>query len=246
MIAVLDPSPLPLARLYDRERPPFRLTPKTLAAIGLVAAVQFGIGYSIAHTYFPAPPQDQPAEPNSVTATLQRLILPKPRTPEPVVTPAAPPKPLISAPPIHDTPAPTTVVDTLPTVAHTDAPAADSTIPPFVQPDRGPVAQPSPPKDPPVIGNPNWLSKPTPDQVGRLYPPRAVEREMSGKAVLLCEVLASGAVGSCDVTDETPKGYGFGQAALAMTRYFKLSPRTVDGVSVAGSKVRIPIVFSLG
>ncbi len=242
----MTPHPLPLARLYDRERPPLRLTPKTLAAIGLVAAVQFAIGYSIAHTYFPAPPQDQPVETNAVAATLQRLIMPKPRTPTPVVTPVTAPKPLTAASPIHDTPVTTTVVDTLPTVAHTDAPTIDSTASPFAQPDRGPIVQPMPPKDPPVIGNPNWLSKPTPDQVGRLYPARAAEREMSGRAVLLCEVLASGAVGSCDVTDETPKGYGFGAAALAMTRYFKLSPQTVDGVSVAGSKVRIPIVFSLG
>jgi protein TonB len=244
MIAVLDPSPLRLARLYERERPPFRLTPKTLFAVGLVAAVQFGIGFSIAHTYIAALPQDPPAD-NTVAATLERLILPKPRMPAPVVNTPTAPKPLTSAPAIHDAPA-TTAVEDLPTVVHTDAPLADSTATPFTQPDHGPIAQPLPPKDPPVIGNPNWLSKPTPDQVGRLYPARAAEREMTGKAVLLCEVLASGAVGSCDITEETPKGYGFGAAAQAMTRYFKLSPRTVDGVSVAGSKVRIPIVFSLG
>jgi protein TonB len=244
MIAVLDPSPLRLARLYERERPPFRLTPKTLAAIGLVAAVQFGIGYSVTHTYFAAPTQDQPLEPNTVAATLQRIILPKPRVLDPVVAPPTAPKPIVSAPPIHETAAPTTVEDSLPVTPHLDAPVVDSTVTPFTQP--GPVVQPAPPKDPPVIGNPNWLSKPTPDQVGRLYPVRAADRGMSGRAVLLCEVLASGAVGACDVTEETPKGYGFGAAAQAMTRYFKLSPRTVDGVSVAGSKVRIPIVFSLG
>ena len=69
---------------------------------------------------------------------------------------------------------------------------------------------------------------------------------MSGKAVLECEVLGTGSVAKCAVTEETPKAQRFGEAALQMSRYFKLSPKTVDGMSVAGSKVRIPIVFNAG
>jgi protein TonB len=245
MIAVLDPSPLRLSRLYDRPRAPFRLTPEMAIAVGMVAAAQIAIGYSIAHTYFAGPPQDQPAQPNIVTFTVDRMLPPKPvATPTPGKT-VPRTEPVAFTPATHEILTPTAPVDeAMPVTPHTDG-VVDTAANPFIQPDHGPVSPPVASRDP-VIGNPNWISRPTAEQVGRLYPVRAAESGITGKATLLCEVLASGAVGSCAVTEETPKGQHFGDAALAMTRYFKLSPRTVDGVSVAGSKVRIPIVFNLG
>jgi protein TonB len=246
MIAVLDPAPLRLSRLYDRQRPPFRLTPQVALAEGLVATAQFAIGFSIAHTYFAGLPQDRPADPNPVIATLQRFIIPKPvLTPTPL-KPVSHVAPIPFTPTLHEPTTPTAPMDDPLRVApHTDGPVTDTSANPFVPVDRVPVSPAVPPKIP-VIGNPNWVSKPTAEQVGRLYPVRAAQSGVSGRATLLCEVLGSGAVGVCTVTDETPKGYHFGDAAQSMTRYFKLSPQTVDGVSVAGSKVRIPIVFNLG
>ena len=67
-----------------------------------------------------------------------------------------------------------------------------------------------------------------------------------GGATLLCGVAANGSMVGCTVIDESPKGWRFGQAALASARYFKMSPRTVDGLVVEGAKVRIPIVFNPG
>jgi protein TonB len=245
MIAVLDPSSpssSPLSRLYDRERPPFRLTPKTMLAVGLVAALHLGIGLVIARGYF-APAAVEIDDPG-IKVTTYRTPPPKPiiippRTQTPL---KAPPKEVAAFIP-HEplTTAPTDVETVAVPPAHDGADSGPVLPPQILDPPKPP-----PPPPAPFITNPNWISMPTADQIGKLYPQRAIERSVGGKAVLLCEVQATGAVVNCSVIDETPKGYRFGEAAQAMTRYFKLSPRTVDGVSVAGSKVRIPIVFNPG
>jgi protein TonB len=40
-------------------------------------------------------------------------------------------------------------------------------------------------------------------------------------------------------------GAGFGAAAIKLSAYFKMSPRTEDGQAVDGGAVQIPIRFSL-
>lgn len=97
-----------------------------------------------------------------------------------------------------------------------------------------------------MIRNPNWVAKPSAAQLGRIYPDRAAERGVSGSATLLCGVSASGTMVGCTVIDETPTGWRFGEAALAGSKFFRMSPRTVDGQAVEGAKVRIPIVFNIG
>ena len=62
---------------------------------------------------------------------------------------------------------------------------------------------------------------------------------------LRCRVDASGALTDCSVTDETPTGEGFGEAALAMSPLFHMRPMTRDGVPVAGGRINIPIRFGL-
>lgn len=176
--------------------------------------------------------------------TMERLIEPDP----PVVTPE-PPAPQI---PVHR---PTTILPTTVDASPIPIPDEPTTAPVGEGPinlDPGPAPEtpgtatdPTPPS-PPVIRHPEWVRQPTAAQMERAYPRRALSQELSGRAVLSCSVLGSGEVTACSVVSQTPAGAGFGDAALSLSRYFRLSPRTVDGQTVEGARVTIPISFNLG
>lgn len=62
-------------------------------------------------------------------------------------------------------------------------------------------------------------------------------------AELSCLVRVDGSLTGCSVTSETPGDQGFGRAAVSLSRYFRLSPRTVDGQAVDGARVTMAIRF---
>jgi protein TonB len=101
---------------------------------------------------------------------------------------------------------------------------------------------PAPPR-PSVITNPDWLRKPSGDDLARFYPDRAQRTETNGQATISCSVTASGTLTNCSIVSETPADYGFGDAALKLSRTFRMRPKTSDGNPVEGGTVRVPIVF---
>lgn len=96
-----------------------------------------------------------------------------------------------------------------------------------------------------TIADPTWISRPNADQLARFYPPRALDLGVTGMAVLSCTVNAGGRPMACQVVDESPVGAGFGAAAIKLSAFFKMSPRTEDGQAVDGGVVQIPIRFSM-
>jgi TonB family protein len=97
--------------------------------------------------------------------------------------------------------------------------------------------------EPPIIANPDWLRKPSAEDIGKAYPREAMRAGVIGKARIGCTVSVRGALEQCAVLSESPSGWGFGAAAVAMTRYFSWRPKTVDGVPVGGASAVIPVDF---
>jgi TonB family protein len=96
-----------------------------------------------------------------------------------------------------------------------------------------------------VITNPDWIRKPSGGDVDALYPMSAQRGRVNGRAVIGCSVAATGLLEDCAVIDESPAGFGFGAAALKMSRSFQMRPQTRDGVPVSGAQVSIPINFNI-
>ena len=96
-----------------------------------------------------------------------------------------------------------------------------------------------------MLTNPDWMRKPTGEDVARYYPDRAQRMEVEGRASLSCRVSARGTLEGCTVTSEEPADVGFGDAAMKLSKLFKMRPSTKDGQPTDGGQVRIPIVFKL-
>ena len=88
---------------------------------------------------------------------------------------------------------------------------------------------------------PDWLRKPSGEDMAWAYPQRAQREEIGGKAVLQCLVAPDGGLTHCQVASEAPADYGFGAAALALAPQFQMTRPPSDAKNP--SEVTIPIVF---
>jgi protein TonB len=213
-----------------------------LLAIGITAVAYGAIGFYFMNQKYEIVPFAQPLP--SETITMQSWRLPPPAPPKmPVDKPVAPRKVEMTrpttVPPLNIPPVETAKTDVMPTQIEPTVVPSTTATPAVI---TAPVATTQPPG---IIRNPVWISRPTPEQVGRLYPERAVARGVTGSATLWCGIRANGTMTDCQIVDESPAGWRFGNAALSMAQYFRISPRTVDGKPVEGSRVRIPVIFSL-
>lgn len=95
-----------------------------------------------------------------------------------------------------------------------------------------------------IITNPDWLRRPSREELLSVYPVRAILERVGGRATLSCAVEITTDLADCFITSEGPDFYGFGEAALSLAPFMKMKPRTVDGQPVSGARVTVPIVFT--
>ncbi|UAL10402.1 TonB family protein [Caulobacter segnis] len=93
----------------------------------------------------------------------------------------------------------------------------------------------------PGDANPNWLRKPTGQEIANVFPKKAIEDGVGGKATIGCQVTTEGFLQNCKVLYESPKDYNFGAAGLQLTPQLRMTPKMRGGKAVPGGTVAIPI-----
>lgn len=213
-------------------------------AIGASVLVHAGIGVVLYTQRFEVA-MPVPDEGPVITGPI--ITLPKP--PPPKLTPS-PERPAPNTR-LNETPAPTQPTDVL-VAPVTDTPVIatgpiiiSQPVPPEAPVGTGSNPVVEAPRGPPVITRPDWISKPTSEQLLRAYPSRAENAEVTGQASIRCLVRVDGRLTGCSIASESPSGYGFGKAAVDLSRHFRMSPQTVDGQAVDGASVTVGLRFTL-
>lgn len=80
---------------------------------------------------------------------------------------------------------------------------------------------------------PEWLARPSPEQIAAATPSLAKALSLRGRVLLRCEASGNGVLADCIVAEETPRGLGLGPAALALAPRFRLRSSDGQPVSVA-------------
>ena len=101
--------------------------------------------------------------------------------------------------------------------------------------------QPAPARPPPL----QVLKSPTPEILARLFPATAARAGVEGGATVACVIRRDGTLGDCEVTGESPRGMGFGGAALLAMTYYQVSVDGPNAVQISRRLSGITIRFAL-
>lgn len=92
---------------------------------------------------------------------------------------------------------------------------------------------------------PAWAERsPTAADIRRVYPEAALDQGITARVILLCTVQPSRDL-ACTVDSEGTPGYGFGQAALSVSRLFRVKSAEPGAATSVGRNVRVPIRFAV-
>lgn len=105
-----------------------------------------------------------------------------------------------------------------------------------------PPIAPLPPR-PAVMGEyrPDWLEKPSTDDLTAYYPAHAARMGIAGQAKIRCKVMGDGRLNACVIETESPKGEHFGEAALTLSAKFRMIPP--DDPAKPTGEVTVPLLF---
>lgn len=104
------------------------------------------------------------------------------------------------------------------------------------------VVQPAPSRGVLGVGDVAWAREPSARDFARYFPGRALDDGQSGNVTLSC-IIGGGGRLACSVVSESPPGYGFGQAAISISRQLRVRTRLPDGSSAEGRELRLPLSF---
>jgi hypothetical protein len=84
---------------------------------------------------------------------------------------------------------------------------------------------------------------PTREDLVPLFPTKAAAERKDGTAMMSCRVKRDGVLSACWIVTEIPPGYGFGQAAIALSKILKGTPATLNGQPIDGAEIRFALGF---
>lgn len=87
-----------------------------------------------------------------------------------------------------------------------------------------------------------WLVQPSSLPYSMFFPADALMQGVVGRVVLECATRLDQRL-DCHVAEEAPQGWGFGDAAIGVSRSFRALPAMRNGRLIAGSRARVPIRF---
>lgn len=93
------------------------------------------------------------------------------------------------------------------------------------------------------IVRPKLVAPPDTQLVNKAYPPKAAAEQKDGSAVLHCRVTLAGSLADCTADKDMPSGYGFAEAALKLSAFFKYAPQTENGMPVDTGAVNFRMQF---
>ena len=88
-----------------------------------------------------------------------------------------------------------------------------------------------------------WKVQAIDEDFDRYYPDLAQYKARTGVALLGCGVEPDGHLSDCKVYVEEPRGFGFGAAAVALSRKLQLEPGTFERSLPVPNRIAIPITF---
>jgi len=95
------------------------------------------------------------------------------------------------------------------------------------------------------VGDVNWIREPSARDFARYFPDRALDDGESGNVTLDCTIGGNGRL-DCSVVSESPTGYGFGRAAMNISRQVRVDPTLPDGSPASGRRLSLPLAFRAG
>ena len=235
------------------------MLPDTNRNVGAAATVGLHAGLVLAVLLLPGTDLPRRFQPPAMEVSFELLPEPDPEAPDPVdVQELAIPEP---ASPVRIVSAPNTQQQ-IPESGEVRPLEAIGPLQPLegVAPTKGAAGLPAsikantPPRPPstenqadisPLGSRADWIEMPSADAMNSFYPIGAKGKNISGRAVLTCLIDAKHRTRKCRVVEEQPADYGFGYAALASARIFRIRAPTHAGKPRHDVWVRIPVSFNI-
>jgi protein TonB len=89
----------------------------------------------------------------------------------------------------------------------------------------------------------HWLKQPSEADVAAVYPRVGARLGHYGRVTLNCAVQPDGSLTRCEIVSEDPADEGFADAALKLSKLYKMA--SPDGSPLPRTTVDVPIRFSL-